>query len=108
MIPSKLSALFLAVWIVAGAPPTPAQNVPAPVPTNLDEMIATALKASPEVLLAEAKLRQAQAELNQARLKVTREVVGAFSEKKQRQNLFAAADRHLKETTKQSTAGTAS
>src|SRR5262245_39540919 len=56
-----------------------------PLPKGLDEMIATALKASPEVLLAEAKLRQAQAELNQTRLKVTRDVVAAFNERKQKQ-----------------------
>jgi hypothetical protein len=86
-------ALFLAAAAVA-----PAQQ-PAgptgPVPNNLDEMIATALKTSPEVLLAEAKLRQAQAELNEVRLRVTREVVGAFNDKKHKQSALVVAERQL-------------
>jgi hypothetical protein len=88
------------------APPTALAGSPGPagatgpVPTNLDQMIATALRASPEVLLAEAKLRQAQAELNQARLKVTRELVSAFNEKKARQSGLLGAERNLAMTTK--------
>jgi hypothetical protein len=59
------------------------------VPTNLDEMIATALRA--EVLLAEASSAR-RAELNQTRLKVTRDVVGAFNEK-QKQNAMVSVER---------------
>jgi hypothetical protein len=93
--------------LAAVAAPALAQNQP-PVPTNLDEMIATALRASPEVLLAEAKLRQAQAELNQTRLKVTREVVGAFNEKKQKQSAIVTVERELQFAAKTAASGATS
>jgi hypothetical protein len=85
-------ALFLAA---AFAPAQQPAGPTGPVPNNLDEMIATALKTSPEVLLAEAKLRQAQAELNEVRLRVTREVVGAFNDKKHKQSALVLAERQL-------------
>jgi len=69
-----------------------------PIPRNLDAMIATALKASPEVLLAEAKLRQAQAELNQTRLKVTRDIVAAFNDRKQKQLALESAATAMQQT----------
>ena len=46
-----------------------AQETGARVPRDLEEMLALAIRGNPEVLLAEAKLRQAEAELNQIRLK---------------------------------------
>jgi len=56
-------------------------EAPARVPGTLDEMIALALRSNPEVLVAEARLRQAQAELNQARLKLTQQVVDLYNQK---------------------------
>jgi outer membrane protein TolC len=52
------------------------------MPDSLDGMLAIALRSNPEVLQAEAKLNRAQADLNQARLKVIREVITAFHERK--------------------------
>jgi hypothetical protein len=75
---------------------SPAQQQPA-IPQNLDEMIAAALRSNPEVVLAEARLHQAQAELNQARLKVTREVVTTFNERTQREAQLATAARALQD-----------
>ena len=45
------------------------------LPKTLSGMIGLALRSNPDVLLAEAWLREAEAELNRARLKVTQEVV---------------------------------
>jgi hypothetical protein len=45
-----------------------------PLPDSLDAMIETALRSNPEILLAEAKIRQAQAEMNEIRLRVAQEV----------------------------------
>jgi hypothetical protein len=64
--------------------PPPAPQL-ADVPRNLAEMLAVALRSNPEVLQAEAKVRQAQADLNQARLKVMEEVVTAFHEREKQQ-----------------------
>jgi hypothetical protein len=77
-------------------------------PKNLDEMIATALKANPDVLLAEAKLREAQAELNQVRLKVTREVVTAFEKRKQGSVSLRRAKENLDRMQKEIANGTSS
>ncbi len=61
-----------AVVIVACA--VRAQEKPA-VPDSLEAALAVAMQSHPDVLLAEAKLRQAEAEVMQARLKAAREVV---------------------------------
>jgi hypothetical protein len=91
-----LSILAAAFLLIAG--PGIAQAGPqGPIPQNLDEMIAAALRANPEVVLAEAKLRQAQAELNQVRLQVTRDVVTAFAERKQHEGQLAAASQVLQQ-----------
>ncbi len=51
------------------------------IPSTLDETISVALRANPDVVLAEAKLRQAEAELSQVRLKVAREVIALHNER---------------------------
>jgi hypothetical protein len=48
------------------------------IPDNLGEALARALGNSPTVLVAEAKVRQAQAELNEVRLSVTHDMTLAF------------------------------
>ena len=45
------------------------------LPETLSGMIGLALRSNPDILLAEARLKEAEAELNQARIKVTQEVV---------------------------------
>jgi outer membrane protein TolC len=61
--------------------------VEAPTPQTLEEMLAAALRSNPDILLAEAKLRQAQAELNQARLQVTQRVATLYYDRKKQQQL---------------------
>lgn len=55
------------------------------LPETLAEALAEALEANPDVLLAEAKLRQSQAEYSQAKLKVAQDVTLAFYERSKRQ-----------------------
>ncbi len=45
------------------------------LPETLSGMIGLALRSNPDISLAVARLREAEAELNQARLRVTQEVV---------------------------------
>jgi hypothetical protein len=104
----SLGSLFVLLGSIAVAQETAGPHPPNALPSNLDQMIATALKSSPDVLLAEAKVRQAQAELHQARLKVARDVVTAFNEKKQQQALFEVAARGLQDMQKVAEAGAVS
>jgi hypothetical protein len=73
--------LFALTWFALAAAFATAQSVP----STLDEMIAVGLKSNPDVLLAEAKMRQAEAELLQARLKVTREIVELWNSKRKKE-----------------------
>lgn len=57
-----------------------AQDAAAGLPATLDEALAKALRSNPEVLLAEATVRQAQAEYNQAKLKAVQDVTVAFQQ----------------------------
>src|SRR4029453_15236802 len=85
---SLLALLFSAfgTWVAtAQAPPTgggspPAESASAGIPDRLEDMIALALGSNPEVLQAEAKLRLAQANLNQVRLRTTQDVIETFHE----------------------------
>ncbi len=82
------SIVTLGAFIVLAGAGTPGAQSPAvaPVPSSLEDQIALALRSNPDVLLAEAKVRQAQAELNAARLKVTQQVLaGHFEQEKQEQ-----------------------
>ncbi len=45
---------------------------------SLEEMLAQALKNHPEVRIAEAKVREAEAEVDRARLQVTQKVIAAY------------------------------
>lgn len=82
------------VGLGAGAP-SDAGLANQPIPNTLDKMLALALRSNPEVLLAEATLRQAQAELNAARLKVTQEVVMAFHQQRTQEGVLEASERQL-------------
>jgi len=68
----------LAAILAEAAKPKGLPEVPA---AALEEMLTIALRSNPEILQAEAALRKAQADLNQARLKATQEVIGAFIER---------------------------
>ena len=62
MNPRTLLSILAASFLLIAGPGLAQAGPQGPIPQNLDEMIAAALRANPEVVLAEAKLRQAQAE----------------------------------------------
>lgn len=55
-----------------------ARKIENAIPDNLADALARALRHCPTILVAEAKVRQAQAELNEVRLSVTQELTLAF------------------------------
>ena len=77
------------------------------LPQDLDGLVAAALRANPEVLQAEAKLRKAEADLNQARLKATRDVVTAFEDMKRLEELLGSAEMGYAEQRRRTETGTA-
>src|SRR5579883_1482356 len=58
----------------ANAKPAPAKPEKSAVP-SLQELLTQALRENPDIRVAEAKLREAEADLNRTRLQVTRKVV---------------------------------
>ncbi len=67
----------------AGAPAAGSPEAAAPgMPENLDGLLAIALRTNPEIQKAQARLSRAQADLNQARLKATRDVISAYHERR--------------------------
>jgi len=58
------------------------------IPSSLEEMISTALRSNPEVLFAQAKVRQSEAELNETRLRVTREVARIHGQREQQERVM--------------------
>ncbi len=73
------------------APPKP----PAPAPSSLEEMLAKALKDNPDVRVAEAKVGEAEAELNRIRLAVTQKVVVLYHALESHKAQVAAAEANL-------------
>ncbi|HXT57765.1 MAG TPA: hypothetical protein VN699_03980 [Pirellulales bacterium] len=61
------------------------ETAPAALPATLDAALAQALRSNPDVLLANAALRQAEAEYNQAKLQAVQDVTVAFHQWKVRQ-----------------------
>ena len=82
-------------------------SVPA-VPKTLDEMLDLALRSNPDILVAEAKLRQAQAELNQARLKVAKEVLSAYNQRRMQELTVKTLSEDLEMVRKRVSIGTSS
>lgn len=75
-------------------------------PNDVDQVVALAMKSHPDVLLAEAKVRQAEAELMQAKMKAAREAIEVW---KQRRNLeldLHAAEKELATKSELAKAGT--
>jgi hypothetical protein len=90
-VAGSLSLLALPV-LLAQHGPAPGEGevtsfVEAPTPQTLEKMMAAALRSNPDILLAEAKLRQAQAELNQARLQVTQRVATLYYDRRKQEQL---------------------
>jgi hypothetical protein len=89
----------------AEAPPAPKL---ADVPRNLAEMLTVALRSNPEILQAEAKVRRAEADLNQVRLKVTEAVVTAFHEREKQEAAIRATEQTFANARKMARTGTVS
>src|SRR5947209_6935278 len=88
-------AAFLILGLVSGPlpaqapptgdkPPAPAASQPAnsssprpPMP-SLEDMLIQALKSNPDAIIAEAKVREAEAELNRVRLQITRKLIEKY------------------------------
>ncbi|HQE81455.1 MAG TPA: hypothetical protein PLM14_00560 [Candidatus Hydrogenedentes bacterium] len=52
------------------------------LPDNLDELVELAQRTSPEVIIAEAQLREAEARLRQARLEATQKAIQSYRDRK--------------------------
>src|SRR5438067_1850675 len=80
-----VSLVLLAAGLVQGQQPTGASGASGPPgkeaaekeKLKLEELLSRALKDNPDVRVAEAKVREAEAELNRARLLVAQKVTGA-------------------------------
>jgi hypothetical protein len=60
---------------VTGQPVKPAADKPAPPKTKLEEMLQQAMRNNPDIRVAEAKMAEAEAQLNRTRLVVMQKVV---------------------------------
>jgi hypothetical protein len=106
-------ALVAAVSFVAGQPPAPSEKPDpdpppkgdrgpggdkdkAPPKSKLEEMLERALLHNPDIRVAESKLREAEAELNRARLLVTQKVVTLNAALEAARANVAAAQTRLK------------
>jgi len=76
------------------------------IPDDLDVLLERALRANPDVLLAEAKLRQAQTVLNQQRMQVIQRVVSVYYQRKTHRQVSEQLRRRLAAAEQQHRAGT--
>lgn len=103
-----LMTLVLAALVTASVE---AQNRKGPSSTTrkeqkaIDKMLEAALEANPDLLLAEAKVREAEAELQRARLEVTRQVVALFHKKASIDERLAESKRIYEEAKMRHAAG---
>jgi hypothetical protein len=80
----SLAALLFGAVLAFGQQPAPAagdktdQGKEQPAKSKLEEMLEKALHNNPDVRLAEAKVAEAEAELNRARLQVVQKVASAY------------------------------
>jgi hypothetical protein len=81
----------------------PAKEKPAPVKPDkaavpsLEEMLTQALKANPDILVAETKMREAEANLNRTRLQVTQKAVALHQNLKSQQAQVENAEAQYKQ-----------
>lgn len=98
-----LAALLLGAALAWGqqpASPAPVQNAPKdqPAKSKLEEMIEKALHDNPDLRLAEAKLAEAEAELNKARLLVVQKVAAQYQAVEAQKAAVDGAAAELEET----------
>ena len=84
-------------WIQDGRKGKNVSGALSKISENMEELIATALQGNPELQMAEAKVKQAMAELNQIRLRVTQDVVVAHNERKLRRRALELKVKELEE-----------
>ncbi len=79
VLASALAGVSIALGQQLGAPPAKEEAAPKAKspegPSQLEQMLAQALKNNPDIRVASAKATMAEAELNRARLQVTQEVI---------------------------------
>jgi hypothetical protein len=80
----------------AGGDPPPKDPDADKKPSQLEEMLARAMRDNPDVRVAEAKLREAEAELNRARLTAVQKIVALQRGSEQAQAAVAAAEARYK------------
>jgi hypothetical protein len=78
--------------------PKPAPASAKPDPNSLEAMLATALKTNPDIQVAEAKLREAEAGLNKARVQVLQQLVTAKNAVDSQKTAVVVAESTLKRT----------
>lgn len=75
-------ALSMPIWAQEAAPPgadpAQAQSRPAAAPGTLEDMVELAQRTSPEVVIAEAQLREAEGRWRQARLEAAQKAIQAY------------------------------
>lgn len=67
------------------------------LPGALDALLERALESNPEILIQRARLREAQAQLNQARLQVTQEVVRLHFRRQEQKKVIEQRSRDLQQ-----------
>lgn len=65
------------------------------LPNDVDQVVALAMKSHPDVLLAEAKVRQAEAELMQAKMKAAREAIEVWKQRRTLEFDLRVAEREM-------------
>ena len=68
------------------------------LPSNAEDAIRLALKSNPQIVLAEAKVRTAQAELNAAKLSVSRDIAELFARRTHIHRQLEALEANLERT----------
>jgi len=77
------------------------------LPRSLDDLLVQALERNPEILIQQARLREAQAQLNQARLAVTQEVVRLHFRRQEQRKIIEQRSRDLQQVDQLYRAGSA-
>jgi hypothetical protein len=92
-----LAALIAVAGVGLAMAQQPAKPVPAkPDPNSLEAMLSVALKSNPDIQVAEAKLREAEAGLNKARVQVLQQLVTAKNAVDSQKAAVAAAEATLR------------
>src|SRR5262245_16162942 len=97
---SALAALLVAAGLVV-AQPAPKKDVPAPkepskpAPGSLEDTLDKALRNSADIKSAEAKVREAEAELNRVRQQVLTKATALYSDLNLARRMLAVAEQTL-------------